>query len=157
MSSTPSYQNGELRFAAFHPEEMPFTVRITKAQLLYWAKLGEWRLRELQVSVWEVLTRPHAIFEGLRKEEDEHKGPNGAGWWCYAGIPSTRFLDYGGGARKPNDFEVFLVFVTDQNVAYNIRWEKVENNFAWIRDEHPERFRRQLYLNLENKVDHNDR
>ncbi len=147
MATKPTYQNGELRFAAFHPAEQAFTVRVTRHKLIQWAGLGEWRLRELEVSVSEVLERPDAIFEGLRKEEDEGKGPDGAGWWCYAGIPSTRFVDYGGGARKPKDSEVFLVFVTDQDVAYNIRWEIVENNTEWLRAEHLERFQRQIYLN----------
>ena len=146
MAKKPTYQNGELRYAAFHPSEKPFAVRITQRKLQQWASLGEWRLKELEVSVSEVLEQPDAIFEGLRKEEDEHKGPDGAGWWCYAGIPSTRFVDSGGGARKPGDNEVFLVFVTDQDVAYNVRWEKVESNQEWLRAEHPERFQRQIYL-----------
>ena len=73
-------------------------------------------------------------------------GDAGTDWWCYAGVPSTRFLNYGGGARKPTDQEVFLVFVTDRDVAYNFRWEVVEHNQEWLRTEHPERFKRQIYL-----------
>ena len=147
MATTPIYQNGELRFAAFHPSQGQYGVRVTRRKLVHWAGLGEWRLNELNVCVCKVLERPAAIFEGLRKEEDENRGPDGAGWWCYAGIPSTRFLDYGSGARKPTDNEVFLVFVTDEDVAYNIRWEKVENNVEWLRAEHPERFQRTIYPN----------
>ena len=147
MAQKPTLKSGELRYTAFHPSKEQFTVRVTPRKLLQWASLGEWRLRELEVSVSEILEQPAAIFEGLRKEEDDHKGPDGAGWWCYAGIPSTRFVDYGGGARKPADNEVFLVFVTDRDVAYNIRWEKVELNQEWLRADHPERFQRRIYLN----------
>ena len=146
MAKKPTYQNGELRYAAFHPSGRSFTVRVIRQKLLQWAALGEWRMRELEVSVSEILEQPDAIFEGLRKEEDEHKGPGGAGWWCYAGTPSTRFLEYGGGARKPADNEVFLVFVTDEDVAYSVRWEPVENNHQWLRAEHSERFQRRVYL-----------
>lgn len=146
MAKKPTYQSGELRYEALHPSAMPFTVRVTRPKLLQRASLGEWMLKELEVCVSEVLEQPNAIFEGLRKEEDDHKGPDGAGWWCYAGVPSTRFLNYGGGARKPTDTEVFLVFVTDRDVAYNFRWEVVELNQEWLRTEHPERFKRQIYL-----------
>ena len=146
MAQKPTYQSGELRYAAFHPNDKPFTVRVTQRKLLQWAGLGEWKLRELEVSVSEILEQPDAMFEGLRKEEDEHQGPDGAGWWCYAGIPSTRFVDDGGGARKPTDNEVLLVFVTGKDVAYNIRWERVEFNREWLRGNHPERFQRQIYL-----------
>ena len=145
MAAKPTLKSGELRYAAFHPNTTPFTVRVTRQKLHHWASLGEWRLRELEVSVSEVLEQPAVIFEGLRKEEDDNKGPDGAGWWCYAGIPSTRFVDYGGGARKPAENEVLLVFVTDREVAYNIRWEKVEFNQEWLRAEHPERFQRRIY------------
>ncbi len=147
MAAKPTLKSGELRFVAFHPSEKPFTVRVIPQKLHQWASLGEWRLRELEVSVSEVLDHPAAIFEGLRKEDDDHKGSDGAGWWCYAGIPSTRFINYGGGARKPADNEVLLVFVTDRNVAYNVRWEKVEFNQEWLRGNHPERFQRRIYLN----------
>lgn len=79
MAEKPVLKSGELRYAAFHPSEKPFTVRVTRHKLLQWASLGEWRLRELEVCVSEVPEQPAAIFEGLRKEEDDHKGPDGAG------------------------------------------------------------------------------
>ena len=50
MAKKPTYQNGELRYAAFHPSEKPFAVRITQRKLHQWASLGEWRLKELEVS-----------------------------------------------------------------------------------------------------------
>jgi len=147
MATLPIPHNGGLRFQAFHPADKPFPVAVTRKKLLFWAKLGAWRLEEVKVTVSEVLEHPHAIFQGLRKEEDENKGPDGAGWWCFVGVPSTRFIKHGSGARKPNAREIFPVFVTDEDVVYNARWEEVENenNVVWMREEHPERFRRRIF------------
>lgn len=157
MATKPTYHHGELLYPAFHPDGKPLTVRITRQTLLRRARLGEWMLNELEVTVSEVLERPDAIFEGIRQEEDENKGPNGAGWWCYAGIPSTRYVDYLSGARKPTADEVYLVFVTDENVAYNLRWESVGSNLDWLGEEHPDRFRRRIYLSPRMKAKQNDR
>ena len=153
----PIYHKGELTYVAFHPDKTSHTFKVIKSQLLHWAKLGEWWLNDVQISAAEVLQNPGAIYEGLRKEEDENRGPNGNGWWCYAGIPSTRFLPYGAGVRKPHDREVLLVFVSEEDVVYSIRWEPVENHVAWIRGVHPSRFKRQVYLSPNFKVENNDR
>ena len=146
MGKEPSFQAGELRFSAYNPTGEPLTVRITRHKLLQRARLGKWMMNEVTVTVAEILDQPDAIFEGIRQEEDEHKGPGGAGWWCYVGVPSTRFVNDGAGGRKLKPSELFLVFVTDEHVAYNFRWEEVDSCHDWLRADHPDRFRSRIYL-----------
>lgn len=70
-----------------------------------------------------VLKRPSAIFEGLRHDEDEDR--RGYGWRCYCDVPDQAFaLD--GTSRPPYRGQVYLVFVNDERVAYNWRWEKAD-------------------------------
>ena len=145
MANQPEIKNGELIFSAFNPAGEPFTVKVTRHRLLFLAKFGAWQMDEAAQTVAEVLSRPHAIFEGIRQEDDENKGPNGVGWWCYAGIPSTRFLQ-GGAVRPAKSDELFLVFVTDELVAYNSRWEPVDPRKEWFEVGYRERFRRRIFL-----------
>src|SRR5208337_5504364 len=67
--------------------------------------------------------KPTAIFEGLRSEEDEDRW--GYGWRCYCGIPEQSFRPDGSSARSYPG-QVYLVFVNDEKVAYNWRWEKAD-------------------------------
>lgn len=76
-----------------------------------------------------VLTHPKAIFRGIRFEEDEKHSCYSPGWLCYCGYP-------------PNDFrlpceetvpparKVFLVFVNEDQIAYNWGWERADFD-AW--------------------------
>ena len=145
MADQPEYKNGELIFSAFNPEGPPFTVKVTRQRLRFLAQSGAWRVEEATQTVGEVLNRPLAIFAGIRQEDDENKGPNGVGWWCYAGVPSTRFLQ-GGSVRTAKSDEIFLVFVTDEFVAYNSRWELASPRPEWFQDGYLERFRRRIFL-----------
>ena len=145
MADQPEYKNGELIFSAFNPEGQPFTVKVTRQRLRFLAQSGAWRVEEATQTVGEVLNRPLAIFAGIRQEDDENKGPNGVGWWCYAGVSSTRFLQ-GGSVRTAKSDEIFLVFVTDEFVAYNSRWELASPRPEWFQDGYLERFRRRIFL-----------
>src|SRR5207249_3883307 len=42
-----------------------------------------------------ILQRPTAVFEGLRRDEDED--PRGVGWRCYCGIPDHSYRRDGSG------------------------------------------------------------
>jgi hypothetical protein len=145
MPNEPRSDASGLHFSAFHPTSNETSILITRRKLLQRAKLGEWMLHELTVTVQEILSNPAVIFEGIRKEDDECKGPDGAGWWCYAGVPSTRFVDDAVGVRKPKPTEVFLIFVTENHVAYSFRWEGVASSADWLRSDHEERFRKAIY------------
>lgn len=63
-----------------------------------------------------ILQRPEAIFEGLRRDEDEDRW--GYGWRCYCGIPERAYAA-DGTSRPAYRGQVYLVFVNDDHVAYN--------------------------------------
>ena len=79
--------------------------------------------KECGYSVPAILQRPTAVFEGLRRDEDED--PRGVGWRCYCGIPDHSYRPDGTEAA-PYPNQVYLVFVNDERVAYNRRWEKAD-------------------------------
>lgn len=88
-----------------------------------------------------VLKKPSAIFEGLTQEEDESK--RGCGWRCYCAVPPYAYSTDGKIINTwPN--KVFLVFVNDENVAYNWRWEKCDSKDQNLPENHEVRFRKRL-------------
>ena len=99
------------------------------------------QLKEASETVPYILQHPTAIFEGLRREEDEDKW--GCGWRCYCGIPPN---SYGtdGTETPPYPRQVFLVFVNEEAVAYNWRWEKGDAKDLRLPIGHETRFRRKL-------------
>jgi hypothetical protein len=86
-------------------------VQISQQRLLTIAKWGAWAVKEASEIVPLVLQHPRAVFEGLRREEDED--PRGTGWRCYCGRPTKKFAKDGSEAN-PNPNQVFLVFVNDE-------------------------------------------
>lgn len=88
-----------------------------------------------------ILQYPTAIFEGLRRDEDDD--PRGCGWRCYCGIPEHAYLQDGTEIR-PFPGQVYLVFVNDEKVAYNWRWEKADPDNLRFPANHPTRFRKCL-------------
>jgi hypothetical protein len=85
-----------------------------------------------------ILRQPAAIFEGLRDDRDED--PKGCGFRCYCGIPTTAFST-DGSPRRPFPGQVFLVFVNDEGVAYNWRWDKSDPDNPRLPADHTTRFR----------------
>ncbi len=88
-----------------------------------------------------ILQRPTAIFQGLRRDEDEDR--TGAGWRCYSGRPDKAFAA-DGTERRPYPGQVFLVFVNDEGVAYNWRWEKADPDNPDLPVDHAIRFKQRL-------------
>jgi hypothetical protein len=88
-----------------------------------------------------ILQRPTAVFEGLRWDEDEDR--SGYGWRCYCGVPD-RAYHVDGRQRPPYPGQVYLVFVNDEGVAYNWRWEKADPHDRKLPVGHDERFRQKL-------------
>jgi len=88
-----------------------------------------------------ILQKPTAIFEGLRRDEDEDRW--GYGWRCYCGIPEQSFRPDGSSAR-PYPGQVYLVFVNDEKVAYNWRWEKADPDNPRLPVDHETRFKQRL-------------
>ena len=97
--------------------------------------------KECGIIVPAILQHPTAIFEGLRQDEDEdHRG---YGWRCYCGIPEHAYHS-DGTARSPYPGQVYLVFVNDERVAYNWRWEKAAEDDPRLPVGYEERFRKRL-------------
>lgn len=88
-----------------------------------------------------ILQKPTAIFEGLRRDEDED--PRGVGWRCYCGIPEYSYRPDGTSGR-PYPNQVYLVFVNDEGVAYNWRWEKADANDPKLPQDHDTRFKQRV-------------
>jgi hypothetical protein len=88
-----------------------------------------------------VLEQPTAIFEGLRRDEDED--PRGVGWRCYCGIPHHSYRPDGSQGR-PYPGQVYLVFINDERVAYNWRWEKADPQDPSLPMNYQNRFQRRL-------------
>jgi hypothetical protein len=88
-----------------------------------------------------ILQKPTAIFEGIRSDEDEDRW--GYGWRCYCGIPEQSFRQDGTSAR-PYAGQVYLVFVNDERVAYNWRWEKADPDNPRLPIDHEARFKQRL-------------
>lgn len=96
----------------------PWEVMVSHAKMDLIASRGPMHAKELAWSVREVLSSPHAVFQGVREEGEET-------WLCYVGRPRHAF-NKAGQAVPPYRGEVFLVFVTDERVVYNWRWEKCD-------------------------------
>jgi hypothetical protein len=88
-----------------------------------------------------ILLGPTAVFEGLRRDEDED--PRGVGWRCYCGIPERSYRRDGTPAA-PYPNQVYLVFVNEEGVAYNWRWDKADPDDPELPIGHAERFKRRL-------------
>lgn len=88
-----------------------------------------------------ILQKPTAIFEGLRLDEDEDR--YGYGWRCYCGIPEQAFrID--GSSACPFPGQIYLVFVNDEGVAYNWRWEEADSDDPRLPVDHENRFRNRV-------------
>lgn len=103
------------------------------------ARRSKGQVLEASRVVREILQRPYAIFEGLRRDDDEPRG-HAFGWRCYCGIPS-RAYSRDGAPMEPRPDRVFLVFVTDEGVAYNWRWEPCSDDDPNLPVDYRERFR----------------
>src|SRR5690606_36045953 len=88
-----------------------------------------------------ILLNPTAVFEGLRQDEDEDR--SGVGWRCYCGIPENAYRR-DGSSRPSYPGQVYLVFVNDEQVAYNWRWEKADPEDFQLPNGHETRFKKRL-------------
>ena len=111
-------------------------VYISYERLQAIAKRSRGQIRETAELVPLTLQCRGPVFEGLCVDGDEDR--RGVGWRCYCSSP-----DYGytqeGDRCPPRAGQVYLVFVNEDRVAYNWRWERAH-------PDHPE-----LPLDLENR------
>ena len=131
-----------LTIAAINPVDgKQCSVLMLHSRLQLVAKLGMGHVKEAGYIVPTILQSPAAVFEGLRREEDDDKW--GEGWRCYCGIPKCAYRE-DGSERTPYPGQVFLVFVTSGGEVYNWRWERGDQVDARLPEKHDERFTRRL-------------
>ncbi|HEV8058298.1 MAG TPA: hypothetical protein VGP68_00365, partial [Gemmataceae bacterium] len=97
--------------------------------------------KECGLIVPMILREPTAIFEGLTQDSDEDR--RGYGWRCYCGLPAESYQADGSSGR-PYPGQVYLVFVNEDQVAYNWRWEKADPDDSRLPLGHQTRFRKRL-------------
>lgn len=97
--------------------------------------------KECGLIVPKILQEPTAVYEGLCEDEDEDS--RGVGWRCYCGVPDNSYHP-DGTPRSTYPGQVYLVFVNDEEVAYNWRWEKADPNDPELPVNHETRFKKRL-------------
>ena len=114
-------------------------VQLSYDKLQVVARRGKGQAMEAGYIVPHVLQRPTAIFEGLRKDEDEDR--RGVGWRCYCGVPPHSYRT--DGTECPAyPGQVFLVFVNLDKVAYNWYWTMADPNDETLPVGHEIRFKK---------------
>ena len=102
-------------------------VTYDSAKIRYLAQRGK-KADLLRVSLVEnVLAYPKAIFQGIRFEEDEKHSCTSPGWLCYCGYPPKDFR-FSGEETSPPPRKVFLVFVNEDRIVYDWRWEPADSD-----------------------------
>lgn len=131
-----------LTFDAYNPiGDGPCRVQISLDRLRAVAKRGAGAILECRNIVPHILAHPTAIFEGLRRDEEEDRW--GYGWRCYCGLPTVAYRT-NGTEINPYPRQVYLVFVNDGFIAYNWRWEYGDPEDLELPADHPARFTRRL-------------
>ena len=83
MAEKDESRRGGLMVAAVDPIDGRLVeLQLSYDRLQFMKRLGVRALKETAFLVPEVLQRPTAIFEGLRREVDEDHGVGGSGWRC---------------------------------------------------------------------------
>ncbi len=142
MSEKGEFRRQCISIAAVNPADgktCEVLISYDRIQTVGRRSLGQ--AKEYAYIVPEILQHPTAIFEGLRADEDEPR--RGSGWRCYCGIPEHAYLQDGTSVR-PFGGKVYLVFVNDEGVAYNWRWEKSDPDNLRLPRDHEARFRKRL-------------
>jgi hypothetical protein len=119
----------------------PCQVQISFERMQAVARRSMGHAMECAYIVPAVLQRPTAVFEGLRLEEDEDR--RGVGWRCYCGVPEFAYRA-DGSKLSPWPGQVFVVFVNDDRIAYNWRWEQADDDEPALPIDYEDRFRRRL-------------
>lgn len=117
------------------------TVQISYQRMQALGRRSMGHTKECACIVPMILQKPSAIFEGLRRDEDDDRW--GCGWRCYCGVPDTAYTT-DGTQRPPYQGQVYLVFINDEHVAYNWRWEKADPDNPCLPVDHEKRFKRRL-------------
>jgi len=143
MSSSKPSRRDYITLQAIEPKDGTLTceVQISFERMQAVGRRSLGHAKECGIVVPMILQKPTAIFEGLRRDEDEDRW--GFGWRCYCGQPEHSYRPDGSPA-PPYRGRVYLVFLNDERVAYNWRWENSDPDDARLPIEHETRFKQRL-------------
>jgi hypothetical protein len=132
-----------LTLQALDPEtgQLTTSVQLSYDRLQAVGRRSLGHAKECGYIVPAILQGPTAVFEGLRRDEDEDT--RGVGWRCYCGVPDHSYRRDGTRAA-PYPNQVYLVFVNQEGVAYNWRWEKADPDKPTLPMDYQTRFKKQL-------------
>jgi len=131
-----------IQLEAYDPETQGKTVvHVSHSRMQAVATRSLGHAKECGFLMPQILLSPTAVFEGLKEDEDEDQ--RGAGWRCYCGVPDKAYYS-DGASRSPYPGQVFLVFINDEKIAYNWRWEKADPENLELPKNHIQRFRKKL-------------
>jgi len=116
-------------------------VYLSHARLLAVGRRSKGQILEAAEVVPQVLQCRGSVFEGFRSDEDEDK--RGVGWRCYCGVPDRSYSP-DGERCPPRRGQVYLVFVNEDRVVYNWRWEKADPDDPQVPQGVENRFTRRL-------------
>ena len=132
-----------LKLNACNPEGGVCEIQISYDRMQAVGRRSMGHAKEAAFVVPMILQSPTAVFEGLRRDEDEDR--RGYGWRCYCGLPDRAYRA-DGSERQPYAGQVYLIFVNDEGVAYNWRWESADPDNPELPVNHSSRFQRRLEL-----------
>jgi len=118
-----------------------YQVQISFSRMQVVARRSLGHAKECGIIVPVVLKEPLAIFEGFCRDEDEDK--RGYSWRCYCGKPDKSFR-VDGLEQLVYPGQIYLVFVNDEKVAYNWRWEKADPVDDGLPEDYKNRFRERV-------------
>ena len=139
-----------IEFPTFDPKTgQTFMSRMRFARLKYLATKSKGFVMEGVELVKQILASPGAVFEGLKREKDEEFCPDGAaGWRCYCGIPTHKYLPSGATAACPPN-QMLMVFISDDSVVYFHCWGVSDPQHQEIPFDRKDRFVKQIYPKTE--------
>jgi hypothetical protein len=142
MAKSEGSRRDYLQLEALDPESRTIaTVQVSFDRMQVVGRRSMGQAKECGYILPMILQAPSAVFEGLRQDEDED--PRGVGWRCYCGIPDKAYHS-DGSERSPYPGQVYLIFVNDEGVAYNWRWEKADPDDPTFPQNHALRFQKRL-------------
>jgi hypothetical protein len=116
-------------------------IYISHQRLQAVGKRSRGQVMEAAFVIPQVLQQQGPVFEGLCTDTDEDR--RGVGWRCYCGVPDRSYTAEGEKC-PPRRGQVYLVFVNEDHVAYNWRWEQADPNNPNLPLNHENRFQRRL-------------
>lgn len=124
MADEAPSRRGRLAVKAWDPVTRgEIDVYISYERLQSVAKRSRGQIKEAAELVPQTLQCRGPVFEGLSTDADEDS--RGVGWRCYCGLPDRSYTP-DGDRCPPRRQQVYLVFVNEDFVAYNWRWEKAD-------------------------------